>query len=152
MPDASRLTAHRGFEVDPDRETARSRLLRCSPADFGTGSDRAWRDGHRIASTSRFVNINPVVGGCAGGDVGEGAAGRRRRSSTYPRAFCFVGLARHAIAQALVRALVVIQHRLRTPTGRCFVSFCIPGIRGSRVASPFMGRSESRRASFSAAR
>src|SRR3954454_4235978 len=56
-----------------------------------------------------LVNINPVVGGCAGGDVGEGAAGRRSRSSTYPRAFCFVGLARRAIAQALVLALLVIK-------------------------------------------
>src|ERR1700682_1625755 len=56
-----------------------------------------------------LVNINPVVGGCAGGDVGEGAAGRRSRSSTYPRAFCFVGLARRAIAQALGLARLVIK-------------------------------------------
>src|ERR1700682_841178 len=52
---------------------------------------------------------NPVVGCCAGGDVGEGAAGRQSRSSTYPRAFCFIGLARRAIAQALVLALLVIE-------------------------------------------
>src|ERR1700737_2267983 len=77
----------------------RSRFLRCRPADFSSGSDRAWRDGHDIASTFPRVNVNPVVGGCAGGDVGEGAAGRRSRSSTYPRAFCFVGLTRRAIPQ-----------------------------------------------------
>jgi hypothetical protein len=45
----------------------RSRLLGCRPADFSIGSDRAWRDGHDIASTCSLVNINPVVGGCAGG-------------------------------------------------------------------------------------
>src|SRR5580704_18401448 len=39
----------------------------------------------------------------------KGAAGRRSRSSTYPRAFCFVGLTRRAIAQALVLALLVIK-------------------------------------------
>ena len=39
----------------------------------------------------------------------EGVAGRRSRSSTYPPAFCFVGLARRAIAQALVLALLVIE-------------------------------------------
>ena len=83
--------------------------LRCSPADFRTGSDRARRDGHGIASVFLLVNINPVVGGCAGGNVGEGAAGRRSRSSTYPRGFCFVGLARRAIPQALVLALLVIK-------------------------------------------
>src|SRR6266699_1261878 len=90
--------------ADPGRETAgavfysRSRLLRCSPADFGIGSDRARRDSDGIASAVPLVNISPVVGGCAGGDVGEGAAGRRSRSSTYPPAFCFVDLARRAIA------------------------------------------------------
>src|SRR5216683_2302217 len=93
----------------PKSRDSRSRLLRCSPADFRTGSDRARRDGHGIASVFLLVNINPVVGGCAGGDVGEGAAGRRSRSSTYPPAFCFVGLARRAIAQALVLALLVIE-------------------------------------------
>ena len=56
-----------------------------------------------------LVNINPVVSGCAGGDVGEGGAGRRSRSSTYPRAFYFVDLARRAIAQALVLPLLVIE-------------------------------------------
>src|SRR6516162_2551628 len=56
-----------------------------------------------------LVDINPVVGGCAGGDVGQGAAGRRNRSSTYPPAFCFVGLTRRAIAQALVLALLIIK-------------------------------------------
>src|SRR5262249_25538325 len=40
---------------------------------------------------------------------GEGAAGRRSRSSTYPRAFCFVGLTRRAIAQALVLTLLIIK-------------------------------------------
>src|SRR6202040_3807163 len=84
-------------------------FLRCSPADFSTGCDRAWRDAHDIASAFPLVNINPVVGGCAGGDVGEGAAGRRSRSSPYPPAFCFVGLTRRAIAQALVLALLVIK-------------------------------------------
>jgi hypothetical protein len=49
-------------------------------------------------------------------------------------------------------SFLVVQRHSRTPTGRCSVSFCIPGIRGSRVASPFMRRSESRRTSFSAAR
>src|SRR5438309_6918170 len=62
-----------------------------------------------IAFPFCLVKINPMVGGCAGGNVGEGAAGRRSRSSTYPRAFCFVGLARCAIAQALVLALLVIK-------------------------------------------
>src|SRR5215471_16739700 len=82
---------------------------KCSPADFSTGCDRACRNAHDIASAFPLVNINPVVGGCAGGDVGEGAAGRRSRSSTYPRAFCFVGLTRRAIAQALVLALLIIK-------------------------------------------
>src|SRR5258707_15889507 len=59
--------------------------------------------------TSSSSNINPVIGGCAGGDVGEGVAGRRSRSSTYPRAFCFVGLARRTITEALVLALLVIE-------------------------------------------
>jgi len=48
-------------------------------------------------------------GGCAGGDMGEGVAGRRSRSSTYSRAFCFVGLARCAVSQALVLALLTIK-------------------------------------------
>src|SRR5262249_9162301 len=82
---------------------------KCSPADFSTGCDRACRNAHDIASAFPLVNINPVVGGCAGGDVGEGAAGRRSRSSTYPRAFCFVGLTRRAIAQALVLTLLIIK-------------------------------------------
>jgi hypothetical protein len=56
-----------------------------------------------------LVNINPVVGGCAGGDVGEGAVGRRTRSFTYPPGFRFLGSARHAIVQALVVALLVIE-------------------------------------------
>ena len=50
---------------------SRTGLLRCSPA----GSDCACRDGHGIASVFLLVNVNPVVGGCAGGDVGEGVAG-----------------------------------------------------------------------------
>ena len=41
--------------------------------------------------------------------MGEGTAGRRSRSSTYPPAFCFVGLTRRAIAQALVLTLLVIK-------------------------------------------
>src|SRR5262249_54311901 len=46
---------------------------------------------------------------CRWGWGGEGASGRRSRSSTYPPAFCFVGLTRSAIAQALVLALLVIK-------------------------------------------
>ena len=46
----------------------------------------------------------------------------------------------------------VVQHHLRTPTGRYSVSFCIPGIRGARFTSPFMRRSGTRTTSFSAAR
>jgi hypothetical protein len=53
--------------VNPDRGTAGAVFLRCSPADFSTGSDRAWRDGHDIAFPFCLVNIIPVVGGCAGG-------------------------------------------------------------------------------------
>jgi hypothetical protein len=48
---------------------------------LSTGSDRGWRDGHEMASTFPLVNIDPVVGGCAGGDVGEGAADRRSWSN-----------------------------------------------------------------------
>ena len=40
---------------------------------------------HGIASVFLLVNIDPVVGGCAGGDVGEGAAGRRSRSFSRRR-------------------------------------------------------------------
>jgi hypothetical protein len=54
--------------VNPDRGTAGAVFLRCSPADFSTGSDRAWRDGHDIAFPFCLVNIIPVVGGW---DVGE---------------------------------------------------------------------------------
>src|SRR6266536_2810940 len=38
-----------------------------------------------------------------------GCGRRRSRSATYPWAFCFVGLTRRAIAQALVLALLVIK-------------------------------------------
>ena len=67
--------------------------------------------------------INPGVGDCVCGDVGEGehfpafragsgsggsAAGRQRRSSTYPQTF-LVNLPRRAIAEALVLALGVVK-------------------------------------------
>jgi hypothetical protein len=45
----------------------RRRLSRWSATDFGIGSDRAWRDGHDIASTIVLVNIVPGFGGCAVG-------------------------------------------------------------------------------------
>ncbi len=109
----------------------RSRFLRCSPADFRFGSDRTERDGHGIASLFLLVNINPVVGGFAGGDLGEGAAGRQSRSSTYPRALCFVDLARRTIAQALVLALLVIQSDEITPIGSRYWRFSTGGIHGS---------------------
>ena len=49
--------------------------------------------------------------------MGEGAAGRRSRPSTYPRAFRFVGLTRRAIAQALVLALLIIKAEPGTDAG-----------------------------------
>src|SRR5467141_504646 len=85
-------------------------------------------DRHRGAgySTVETLLINPCVGGCAGGDVGEGehfptfragsgsgesAAGRQSRSSTYPPALCFVHLPRRAIAMALMLALLVVENQ-----------------------------------------
>jgi len=77
---------------------SRSRFLRCNPAGFDIGSDRR-RNGWFEASAVHFINIKFIVGGSACGDVGEGehfaafracsgsgrsAAGRQRRSSTYP--------------------------------------------------------------------
>src|SRR5467141_4116993 len=83
-------------------------------------------DRHRGAgySTVESLLINPCIGGCAGGDVGEGehfpafragsgsggsADGRQSRSSTYPPALCFVHLPRRAIAMALMLALLVVE-------------------------------------------
>src|SRR5215471_16077603 len=40
--------------------------------------------------------------------AGKGAAGRQRRSSTYPQAF-LVNLSRRAIAETLVLALVIVE-------------------------------------------
>lgn len=50
------ILAHRATPND-----GRSRLLRYSPADFGTGSDRGGRDDHGIASLILLVNIDPAV-------------------------------------------------------------------------------------------
>ena len=47
-------------------------LLRCSPADFGVGSDRGDRDGWFNNSTFHFINIKSFVGRGACGYVGEG--------------------------------------------------------------------------------
>ena len=81
-----------------------------------------------------LININSLIGGCACGDVGEGehfpasransesgggAAGRQRRSSTYPQAF-LVNLPRCAIAQALVLALRVVKVQPGTNAGLSF--------------------------------
>src|ERR1700730_3256263 len=74
-------------EVDPDRETAGAAFLRCSPADFSTGCDRARRDADDIASTFPLVNINPVVGvvlrrpdaACDSPGSGAGAPGYKGR-------------------------------------------------------------------------
>src|SRR5215813_7531584 len=70
-----------------------------------------------------FISSKFIVDGGACGYVGEGehfpafragsgsggsAAGRQRRSSTYPQAF-LVNLSRCAIAEALVLALVIVE-------------------------------------------
>src|SRR5438105_12105704 len=44
----------------------------------------------------------------AGSGSGGSAAGRRSRSSTYPQAF-LVNLPRRAVAEALMRALVIVE-------------------------------------------
>jgi hypothetical protein len=73
------------------------------------------------------ININSFVGCGACGYVGEGehfsapgaslgsGAGWQSRSFTYLQAF-LVNLPRRAIAEALMLALLVVQHHLRTPT------------------------------------
>jgi hypothetical protein len=87
------------------------------------GSDRSGRDGWFGESTVYFININSIVGGGTCAYVGEGEhfpafaswlekrEKRRRsatRSSTYPQAF-LVNLPRHAIAEALMLALLIIE-------------------------------------------
>src|SRR5205823_10449338 len=74
-------------------------------------------------STFDLINIKSLIGRGACGHVGEGehfpafrarsgsggsAAGRQRRSSTYPQAF-LVNLSRRAIAEALVLALLIVE-------------------------------------------
>src|SRR4051794_5776760 len=71
----------------------------------------AWLFSSSSSTSILWLAVVPVE------DVGEGAAGRRSRSSTYPRAFCFVGLARRAVAQALVLALLVIEAEPGADTG-----------------------------------
>src|SRR6202030_1119800 len=93
------------------------------PAGFDVGSDHCRCSGWCNASAFRSININRFVDCCACGYVGEGehfpafraclgsggsAAGRPRRSSTYPQAF-LVNLPRRAIAQALMLALRVVK-------------------------------------------
>src|SRR5260370_22931880 len=88
----------------------------------------------------KIALINPCcVGGCAGGDVGEGehfpafrvrsgcggsAAGRQHRSSTYPQAF-LVNLPRRAITEALVLALLVVEAE---PGANADLRLCDAGI------------------------
>src|SRR5204862_2751812 len=86
------------------------------------------------ASAFRIININRFVDCGACGYVGEGehfpafrarsgsggsAAGRHRRSSTYPQAF-LVNLPRRAITQALVLALRVVKVQPGANTGLGF--------------------------------
>jgi hypothetical protein len=78
-----------------------------------------------------LINIKSLIGGCACEDVGEGehfhafragggsAAGRQRRSSTYPQAL-LVNLLRRAIAEALVLALGVVKVQPGADTGLDF--------------------------------
>src|SRR5207248_9210794 len=85
-------------------------------------------------STFDLINIKSLVGRGACGYVGEGehfpafrarsgsggsAAGRQRRSSTYPQAF-LVNLPRRAIAEALVLALLVVEIEPSANTGLGF--------------------------------
>src|SRR5215475_7501279 len=112
---------------------SRSRLLRCNPAGFDIGSGRR-RNGWFEASAVHFIYIKFIVGGGACGDVGEGehfpafracsgsggsAAGRQRRSSTYPQVF-LVNVPRRAITQALVLALRVVKFQPRANAGLGF--------------------------------
>src|SRR6266404_2452032 len=94
----------------------------CNPADFDVGPDRGCRD----ASTLYLVNIKFFAGCGVCGYVGEGehfpafracsgsggsggsGAGRQRRASPYPQAL-LVNLARRAITEALMLALVVVE-------------------------------------------
>src|SRR6202040_773930 len=102
---------------------SRSRVLRCNPAGFDVGSGRSERDGWFGEPIVHFINIKSFIGCGACGYVGEGehfpafragsgsggsAAGRQRRSSTYPQAL-LVNLPRRAIAEALVLALVIVE-------------------------------------------
>ena len=98
-------------------------MLRCSPTGFDVDSDRSCCDGWCDGSTLYLIIIKSFVGCGACGYVGEGedfpadrarsgsggsAAGRHRRSSTYPQAF-LVNLPWRAIAEALVLALLVVE-------------------------------------------
>jgi hypothetical protein len=117
-------------EVDPERGTAEP-LLRCNRAGFDIGSDRRGCDGWVDGSAIYLIKIKFLIGGCACGDVGEGehfpafrvgsgsggsAAGRQRRSSTYPQTL-LVNLPRRAIAEALVLALRVVKVQPGANTG-----------------------------------
>src|SRR5438309_6333917 len=98
------------------------------------GCNRRYRAGWSSGSTFDFINIESLVGCGACGYVGEGehfpafrarsgsggsAAGRHRRSSTYPQAF-LVNLPRRAITQALVLALRVVKVQPGANTGLGF--------------------------------
>ena len=78
----------------------RSRFLRCGPAGVDIGSDRRGCDGWLDEAAVYLVNMKSMVGDIACGYVVEGehfpafragsgsggsAAGRKRRSSTYPQ-------------------------------------------------------------------
>src|SRR5271168_2007219 len=67
-------------EVDPDRETVGSRLLRCSPVDFDVGSDHCQRSGWCNYSVFYFINIKSFVGCGAYGYVDD----RLRRPAALP--------------------------------------------------------------------
>src|SRR3984893_14942677 len=88
-----------------------------------------------VTLPSKPFLINSSVDCCACGDVGEGehfpgfracsgsgggAAGRRSRSSTYPRAFRCIGLLRCAVAKALVLPLLVVEAEPVPDPGRRF--------------------------------
>src|SRR5262249_41851482 len=110
---------------------SRGRFLRCSPAGFDIGSDRRGCDGWVDESAIYLINIKSLIGGCACGDVGESehfpafrvgsgsggsAAGRQRRSSTYPQAL-LVNLPRRTITVALGLALRVVKVQPGANTG-----------------------------------
>jgi hypothetical protein len=69
----------------------------------GAKDDR--RDAHGIACVCLVVNIQSRGGGCVGGDVGEGAAARRSRSSPLSTGILLLRLG-VACNQALVLALL----------------------------------------------